>query len=85
MNAGPDRVLATLARGDMELNDLAAVTNISLARARHWLRSLEEKGLVEEDEAGIYGLTAKGDAVVVERDLDEDEDDFEIDTNPIPG
>ena len=70
-----DRVLAELAQIMDDATDaetLANMMDISLPRARHYLRELHAKGLVCVDENGTYGLSTEGDAYIVAEGLDLD-------------
>lgn len=79
MNDDLKGVLVWLARNetDSETNavsaeDLADGMDISIPRARHYMRELEGENLVWKDsDSYAYGLTADGDEYIVEHGLDE--------------
>ncbi len=63
--------LAEQGEDGVSAETVAEGVRISLARARHFLRELNRKGLVWEDEDGnSYGLTEEGDRYVVDNELD---------------
>lgn len=74
MNEELDRVLANMVESTGSTTypgDLAERMDISVPRARHYLRELGRRDLVWIDqESDGYGLTADGDEYIVLNDLD---------------
>ena len=74
MTAELDRVLTVMAgMGDwVDADDLAQEMEISLPRARHYLRELDREDLVDQqhEQGDGYSLSAKGDAYIVMNELD---------------
>ncbi|MCY3613185.1 MAG: ArsR family transcriptional regulator [Gemmatimonadetes bacterium] len=74
MSKALDKVLTVFAHrasdAPTHVEDIAAEMDISIPRARHYLRLLNEQNLVWADENDTYGLTAAGDEHIVKGGLD---------------